>query len=175
MAVAKTLLKATAEPAMEPGTILQKVNEALAEGNNRSMFVTVFLAILNLKTGQLEYANGGHNRPFLLTEGETRELELKPGIALGAWPGSTYRTESVQLAYGDALFCYTDGVNEAFNGESDLYGMERLKEQLKQPEDDKVEATLNRIMADVSDFSGDTPQSDDITMLMVKRTRTGKG
>lgn len=168
MAVAKTLLKASAEPGMAPGEVLEKVNSALAEGNNRSMFVTVFMGILNVKTGQLAYANGGHNPPFLLDNKSLSEIPKHPGMALGAWRKATYQTASLDLQHGNSVFCYTDGITEAFNADDEQYGETRLEKTLETVPCKTAAQLIGDVMADVSGFAGDTPQSDDITMLMVR-------
>jgi len=169
MAVAKTLLKASAGPDQSPGDIMEKVNGALAEGNNRSMFVTVFLGILNLKTGRLDYTNAGHNPPLLLQGDEVIPLKSKSGIALGAWPEAEYTTQSVVLEEGCGLYCYTDGVNEAFNDSSEIYGMDRLIRKVRQHARGSAENLIKRVFEDVKAFAGQKDQSDDITMLVVKR------
>jgi len=168
MAVAKTLLKASAEPGLEPGAILEKVNAALSEGDNRSMFVTVFLGILNVVTGKLAYANGGHNRPYLLLGETVTEMDKPSGMALGAWRKALYETASLQLKPGHSVFCFTDGITEAFNSDDEPYGEDRLEQALNNTPCDSAAQLIGDIMADVSGFSGDTPQSDDITMLMVR-------
>jgi phosphoserine phosphatase RsbU/P len=169
MAVAKTLLKATAGPSQAPGAVLEKVNSALAEGNTRSMFVTVFMGILNLKTGRLDFANGGHNPPLLLQGDAVVQLKCRSGIALGAWREATYNTESILLDEEDGLFCYTDGVNEAFNDANELYGMDRMIQRVSSSKEKPSEALIKEVIDDVKAFAGETPQSDDITMLTVKR------
>jgi len=169
MAVAKTLLKATAGPSQAPGAVLEKVNSALAEGNTRSMFVTVFMGILNLKTGRLDYANAGHNPPLLLHGDEVILLKSKSGIALGAWPEAEYTTQSVVLEEGCGLYCYTDRVNEAFNDANELYGMDRMIQRVSSSKEKPSEMLIKEVIDDVKAFAGETPQSDDITMLAVKR------
>ncbi|NOY22071.1 MAG: SpoIIE family protein phosphatase [Acidobacteria bacterium] len=168
MAVAKTLLKASAGPGLSPGEILEKVNKTLAEGNNRSMFVTVFMGILDLKTGCVAYANAGHNPPLLLKGDKVALLKSKSGIALGAWPQAEYVTESLVLDDGWGLYCYTDGVNEAFNAHSEIYGMDRMVQIVKQRTGDSAKAIVKQVFEDVKTYAGDIPQSDDITMLTVK-------
>jgi len=172
MAVAKTLLKASSDPDQAPGAVLEKVNAALAEGNTRSMFVTVFLGILNLKTGRLDFANGGHNPPLLIQGNTVVQLKSRSGIALGAWQEATYSTESIQLGEGDGLFCYTDGVNEAFNDRNEIYGLDRLTQQISQGFQGSAERLVKTVFEDVKIFAGKIAQSDDITMLVVRRAHS---
>lgn len=169
MAVAKTLLKASAGPDQSPGDVMERVNGALAEGNNRSMFVTVFMGILNLKTGRLDYTNAGHNPPLLLQGDKVVELKSKSGIALGAWPEAKYKTESIVLDNDGGLYCYTDGVNEAFNDANEIYGMGRLVQRVSEGLQGSAESLIKTVFEDVKAFAGQTAQSDDITMLTVKR------
>lgn len=173
MAVSKTLLKASAEPGLEPGAILEKVNGALAEGDNRSMFVTVFMGILNVRTGGITYANGGHNRPYLLNNGDIGEIPKCSGMALGAWRKATYETASVQLKPRQSVFCFTDGVTEAFNNHDELYGEERLEQALRTLPCKSADQLIADVKSDVAGFTGDTPPSDDITLLMVRWLGTG--
>ncbi len=168
MAVAKTLLKASAEPDLDPGAILEKVNVALAEGDNRSMFVTVFMGILNVRTGNVSYANGGHNLPYLLSDKDIDAIPKCSGMALGAWRKATFETASLQLQPEQSLFCFTDGVTEAFNTDDEQYGEQRLENALRTLPCETAEQLIGDVKSNVADFTGDTPPSDDITMLMVR-------
>ena len=114
--------------------------------------------------------NAGHNPPFLLRRGGLAPLETTSGPALGAWSGAHYHTESAQLEKGEGIFCYTDGVNEAFNSTSEIYGMDRLTQLLEGETGQAAETVIGRILEDVQSFADNTAQSDDITMLMVRWT-----
>jgi len=169
MAVAKTLLKATVEADIPPDLVMERVNNALAQGNDHSMFVTVFLGVLDLGTGRLDYVNAGHNPPFLMRRNGVERLETTSGPALGGWSGAGYETRSVLVEKGEGVFCYTDGVNEAFDSSSEIYGMDRLTGILDGATGNNAEAVIREILEDVKRFAGDTDQSDDIAMLMVRR------
>ena len=130
MAMTKTLIKVIASKEVAPGEILSKVNHELAQGNDSCMFVTIFCGILNTKTGEVLYANGGHNSPLIISDGqEATFLNGKRGLVVGPVEESVYETETFFLQPGEALFLYTDGVTEAMNGEGDLFSDDRLKKR----------------------------------------------
>ena len=169
MAVTKTLLKAVAERSAEPGTILAKVNDDLAADNPSCMFVTLFLAILDMETGTLRYANAGHNPPLLLSlkDGPQWVETLEEPMA-GAMPDMTYTTRTMQLMPGDTLFMYTDGVTEAMNTNGGLYEESRLLETLTRLAGEDITTQIRGVEASVAAFAGEAEQSDDITMLAVR-------
>ena len=124
MAMSMTLLKATAREGFSPEKILSRVNDELSRDNDVNMFVTVFCGILDIETGEVAFANAGHNYPLVMKNpGETAWLKTVNGPALGVLEGATYRLESLTLGRGDTLFLYTDGVTEAMNAEEELLGM----------------------------------------------------
>lgn len=169
MAVAKTLIRAKAEPGSMPDTILSKVNAELLRDNDQCLFVTLFLAIYQRSTRTLHYANGGHNPPYLIAaDGTPSELPLLPGVALGVIEGVGYRSQQHQFAPGDAIFAYTDGVTEAVNTAGDMYGEERLIQVLAGL-GVELAATIDRgVVDDVEAFSRGAGQADDITVLTLR-------
>jgi sigma-B regulation protein RsbU (phosphoserine phosphatase) len=169
MAVAKTLIRAKAEPGGGPETILAKVNGELLRDNDQCLFVTLFLGVLERSTGVLRYANGGHNPPYLIDrDGQARPLPLRPGAALGIIEGLDYQPQQVQLAAGEALFAYTDGVTEAVNTAGEMYGEERLAEQLVRVGRESARDIDNAMMEDIARFSRGAGQADDITVLTMR-------
>ena len=103
----------------------------LRQGNDSCMFVTIFCGILNTKTGEVLYANGGHNSPLIISDGhEATFLNGKRGLVVGPVEESVYETETFSLQPGETIFLYTDGVTEAMNGEGDLFSDDRLKEEI---------------------------------------------
>jgi sigma-B regulation protein RsbU (phosphoserine phosphatase) len=169
MAVAKTLIKATALKGIDPGNILTEVNRELSQGNDSCMFVTIFCGILNAKTGVFSFANGGHNTPFLIRGGEgVAYLEGKRGLVVGAMEESAYETERINLRSGDALFMYTDGVTEAANGGGELFSDDRLKGQVIALQEKSAQEMIGGVMEEVHSFSHGAEQSDDITMMMIQ-------
>jgi sigma-B regulation protein RsbU (phosphoserine phosphatase) len=169
MAVAKTLIKATALKRIDPGKILTEVNLELSQGNDSCMFATIFCGLLNTKTGVLSFANGGHNTPFLICGGrEVTYLQGKRGLVVGAMEESAYQTERINLRSGDALFMYTDGVTEAVSGAGELFSDDRLKRQVITLRGKSVQEMIGGIMEEIHSFSHGAEQSDDITMLMIQ-------
>jgi sigma-B regulation protein RsbU (phosphoserine phosphatase) len=169
MAVTKTLIKGHATGAADPGKILSAVNDDLSDENDACMFVTVFLGILDTKTGEILYANGGHNPPVLVNaSGIAGFLDVPGDIVVGAVEGFAYQTTAATLGPDDAILLYTDGVTEAMNHRNVMFSEVRLMETLSAPGKKGVKETLSSIMEDTARFVGEAPQSDDITLLMLR-------
>lgn len=168
MAVARTELQDIAMNGGQPGDVLARTNNVLCEPNPLSLFVTVFYGILDIRHGQLTYANGGHNPPLLVDNRDARPLPLTGDTVLGVIPDLEYRNHSVKLSAAHTLFLYTDGITEAFNDRYEAFGDERLQRHLvsNQALDAKT-LTLSTIAA-VEAFIGDAEQSDDITCLTIR-------
>ncbi len=173
MMVAKTLLKSEGQRLGEPDQILSYVNNILATDNDSTMFATVFCAILNTETGELRFANAGHNAPVIMDSQGIRYLALKPGFVLGPMPDIVYKAERLTLKPGDTLLLYTDGVTEAQNTEQEFYGEEKLLNALHQAPKEDVTEMIHYIRAEVKRHTNGAPQSDDITMVALKY-RKGK-
>ena len=168
MMTAKTILKDLAESGIPVNEIFTKANEKLCENNDSGMFVTAWMGILNLKTGNLQYANAGHNPPLIKHAGGSFEyLKCRAGFVLAGMEGVRYRIGEMTLSAGDRLFLYTDGVTEATNTENNLYGEERLLEYMNQNRAVEAAALLPSLKANIDQFVGEAPQFDDITMLML--------
>jgi sigma-B regulation protein RsbU (phosphoserine phosphatase) len=134
------------------------------------MFVTMFYGILNTRTGELQFANGGHNPPYVFSaDGRVRELPRdKNGMIVGLMDGAQYQTASHTIAPGEGLMIYTDGVTEAMDPKEDFYGEERLEALLRTHGALPAEALVKRLMASVQEFAGGAEQSDDITVLTMR-------
>ncbi len=166
MSMTKTLVKAKSSRGLAPHKVLARVQEDLALNNPSMMFVTLFLAVLDLRTGDLEYCNAGHNPPCIIrADGKIYGLESGRGMALAVVDDFRYRSATVKLARGEAVFLYTDGVTEAMNGAGELFGQRRLEQALCRLAPGAGLELADRIMAGLEDFSRDVDQSDDITML----------
>jgi sigma-B regulation protein RsbU (phosphoserine phosphatase) len=168
MVIAKTLLKIHLLSCVDPAETLETVNKLLCEDNPQNMFVTVFLCTLDLPTGKLTYANGGHNAPLLSLSGEPyRFMKLAKGAPLGILEESRYTCCSLDLHAGDKLYLYTDGVNEAMNREEEQFGNDRFLEKANVcrnlPPDEFDEA----LRGELSLFMEGAEQSDDITTLAI--------
>ena len=167
MAVSKTILKNRTMMGGTPAEILEEVNNRLCEGNSVEMFVTVWLGILTLSTGELIVANGGHEYPGMrLGEEPFQLIHTKHGTALGMMEGLHYRNEQYHLQPGDAVFLYTDGIPEAINRKEQMFTEERLENVLKSTkEKDLPEEIIGSMRKAVDSFVEDAEQFDDITML----------
>ena len=179
MAVSRTLIRATGLKGMSPRDCMNYVNHLLCTESVNSMFVTVFYGMLDLETDTLHYVNAGHNPPILLRHnGSTEVFPMTDNIVLGVYDGYSFKTNSIPFLKDDTLVMYTDGVTEAFNQNNEEYGFETLhtllKEQVlgnKEVMDGKdAPARICLIIADdVNRFAGEEEQSDDITIMVVKR------
>ena len=168
MMTAKTIIKDLAESGMAVNEIFSKANEKLCENNESGMFVTAWMGILDLKTGNLQFANAGHNPPLLKrADGSFAYLKTRAGFVLAGMEGVRYRVAELTLAPGDRLFLYTDGVPEATNADNKLYGEDRLLDFMNQNSTVEAKALLQRLKANIDEFVGDAPQFDDITMLLL--------
>ena len=164
MAVTRSLFRSTSAHMKSPAAIMKAMNDTLCPGNERSMFVTFFIGILDLATGSLRFCNAGHNLPVILTN-KKAFLESRPNLPLGIMEGMDFQEEEVTLNYGDALFLYTDGLTEAENVDKELFGEDRMMAVLSQR---RISMDHLRAMeAAVREFVGEAPQSDDLTMLFI--------
>lgn len=168
MVIAKTLIKNYAQMGNEPEEVFDTVNRLLCEGNDAGLFVTSWMGILDLESGELKYANAGHNPPLIKrSEGKFEYLRSRPGFVLAGMDTTRYRQNMITLKPGDRIFLYTDGVTEATDSEGRLYGEERLVSLLNRCQTDTAEVTLRNLKMDIDSFVGSAPQFDDITMLML--------
>ena len=171
MMTAKTIIKDLAESGAAVNEIFTKANEKLCESNESGMFVTAWMGILDLTTGCLKFANAGHNPPLLRRAGGDFEyLKTRAGFVLAGLSGVKYRAGELTLSPGDRLFLYTDGVTEATDTESRLYGEDRLIGFMNRNADVKAIELLHALKANIDEFVGEAPQFDDITMLMLDYT-----
>lgn len=171
MALTRTLVRAASLEEASPADVMARVNDLLVPDAHAGMFVTAIYAVLSLETGELAYANAGHNLPLLLRS-RTQELEQleRGGMALGVLEGIRLEEHSVFLEPGDYLIFYTDGVTEAFSAEGEIYGVERLWETVRKVgKTDLAQTALDAIDNSVIDFVGDTALSDDLTLLVLYR------
>jgi sigma-B regulation protein RsbU (phosphoserine phosphatase) len=169
MAVSRTLIRAIAMKKSSPADCLQQVNDILARENVRSMFVTIFYGVLDWRTGELEYCNGGHNPPFYIArDGRVAFLEKIGGLALGLVEGSTYQARKMVLQPGEALFLYTDGITEAMDGANNEFSEARLQDFLQQAQAASAAEMIRGAVDAVRAFAGEAPQADDITALAIK-------
>ena len=172
MSVTSTLLRTMARHYRTPEEILQQVNDALVVQNPRCMFVTMLCIILDPATGIVMCANAGHPSPVLVRPGAAPTLaQTKTGMVVGFMPGSDIGTTTIELQPGDALVLYSDGVSEAYNAADQMFEESGLLECLKQAGGQSAGEMAATVMKAVHRFAGDHPQSDDITIVTVRRAR----
>ena len=165
MAVTRTQYRTLATHYDSPSQIVTHINDGMSDLNdNNNMFVTFFCGVLDMKTGVLKYCNAGHNAPYILTDA-IRELDVKSNLPLGILEGMVYEEQEVTLHYDDALFLFTDGLNEAENATFDQFGDERIRAVLHTRRD--AEHHLKAMQQAVADFRGEAEQNDDLTMLFI--------
>jgi len=170
MVTCRTLLETMAnEGITDPGEILSRVNTEIARKNEALLFVTVFYAVLDVRTGELKYANAGHNPPYMLHgEGRVEELRENPSLALGLKDPYHYRTGTLIMQPGDCFFVYTDGVTEAQDTQLDIFTAARMEQVLAKGVQAPMKELVVQVVAAVKEFVGDAPQSDDITIVAVR-------
>lgn len=167
MVIAKTLIKNRTQMGGTPAEILADVNEQLCEGNEAGLFVTVWLAIIEIATGKGIAANAGHEYPALKRkDGSFELLKNRNSPAVAIMEGIQYREREFELKTGDRLFLYTDGVPEATNTENELYGTDRMIETLNRDTGRPLPQVLQMLKEDIDSFVGEAPQFDDVTMLV---------
>ena len=172
MMVSRTLMKGTAIGENDPAKCLEEVNQLLVESNEQSMFVTVFYGSFDPATGIMEYANAGHNLPYVVkANGDVHPIECDSGLVLAVMPGFEFPGGSIQLEPGDVVFFYTDGITEAMDEEGVEFGDDELAAVLEEVAGSSA-ATFNRKAVEaVQEHAGEAAQSDDITCLTLKFLR----
>jgi len=169
MAVTRSLLRAEFKINRDPGQVLARLNETLADHNDSCMFVTLFCALVDLSDRTVTYANAGHNPPLWRhADGRVDWLDSPLGVAAGAVGGMEYESGHVRLAPGDSLLLYTDGVNEAVDKVDRPFGNERLLAHLRHSGSLSCQAALDGLLAAIRAHAGEAEQFDDITMLMFR-------
>lgn len=170
MAVSRTLIRATGIRGGKPSECIAYSNKLLAAESVDSMFVTVFYGILNVNTGEVTFCNAGHNPPYLMkSDGTVEPLPIMNDPMVGAIDGLDYHDGTLQLEHGDSIVLFTDGVTEAVNKDFEEFGDSRLKKTLEGVTRQSCQQTIETVKADVAAFVGEAEQSDDITILALKR------
>ena len=166
MMKSKTLIKSLAETGASASEILRQANVGLCDGNDAEMFVTAWIGLYDLATGTLQCANAGHEYPAVYRAGKGFELyKDKHGMVLGAMDMGRYKEYTIELKAGDRIFVYTDGVTEATNANTELFGTDRLEEALNKNSGVEASKFLASMKNEIDGFVGKAQQFDDITML----------
>jgi len=168
MAITRTLLRANTDKHSTVNEVITAMNNELCLENDNAMFVTLFLGILNVKTGELSFCNAGHNYPFIRnTDGKVSELKMTHGTPLGAMPDIDFESTEMQFSSGDHMIMYTDGVSEAIDVDENQYTEQRIMRKLSGMEKASPERITRAIIDDLNIFVGKADQFDDITMLVI--------
>ena len=168
MVIAKTIIKNQALTGEPLAQVFDRANDQLCENNGEGLFVTAFMGLLDINSGDFTFVNAGHNAPLLRRRGgEYEYLKMDPGFVLAGLEGMRYESDRLRLEPGDTLFLYTDGVTEALDPNEELFGEDRLKAALNRDEakELKMNELLPYIRAALRKFADDAEQADDITML----------
>ncbi|MBD0400687.1 SpoIIE family protein phosphatase [Flammeovirga sp. EKP202] len=172
MAMTKSLLRSVAITERSTSQIITHVNTEIAKENKNNMFVTIFLGLLNIKTGEFTYTNAGHNPSYILSENnEAVKLTERHGPVVGALEGFEYNESTLQLTSGQLIFAYTDGVTEAQNIQRELYSDEKLLGLLESIKGQSLMSIVDTVIQDVELHEKGSEQADDITVLSVKYSK----
>lgn len=170
MALSRTMIRTVALSGSPPAATLERANELILKDSNAKIFLSAFYAILETGSGRLTYTSAGHNWPLWLPAGseECQQLHAR-GILLGVMEEISLEERTVQVAPGDTLVFYTDGITEAMNSKNELFGEERLRAAVRSRAGATTDQILEAIVAAVHIFVGSAPQADDYTIVVVKR------
>jgi serine phosphatase RsbU (regulator of sigma subunit) len=174
MVISKTLCKSVAlrdgADFMQLGKLISQANKEIARDNPEMLFVTAFMGIINLTTGELIFCNAGHERPLLVApKCKPRELSEASGPPISIMDDTEYETFTYRLSSEEFICIFTDGVTEATNSEQELFGKERLIQGLSEvSEADSAQTVLSKVCGQVKSFVGDEEPADDLTMLVVR-------
>ena len=169
MVIAKTLIKNHAQLGESPAEILNNVNRQLCEGNEAELFVTVWLAVIEISTGRGLAANAGHEHPVIRrADGSYELIVYRHSPAVATMDGIRFREHPFELYPGDSLFVYTDGVPEATDANNSMFGNDRMLAALNRDPDASPDKLLHTVRGEIDAFVGDAPQFDDITMMGFK-------
>jgi sigma-B regulation protein RsbU (phosphoserine phosphatase) len=172
MAVTRSLFRNVAAHTSEPDRIAAALNEVLSEGNETNMFVTAFVGILDLGNGQMRYCNAGHDAPLLVGQG-VGMVPCDANLPLGVMPGYRYTLQELTIERGTTIFLYTDGLNEAEDADHVQFGIQRVQnvaERLLEAGKNQPVTMVKQMAEEVHNFVGEAEQSDDLTMLAIRRS-----
>ena len=168
MAVIKTLFKAIAGRVQNPGEILSTVNREICRDNDSQMFTTLFCGILDTRTGEIRYSNGGHNPPYHLSRAGVQQVPKTGGRVLGLLEETTYAGSRLVLGPGETLLLYTDGVTEALDPAEQFFSERRLESILTQINFASAREQIEHLTREITLFAAGAEQADDITTLAIR-------
>jgi serine phosphatase RsbU (regulator of sigma subunit) len=172
MAFSRAIIRTEAATSRNPATVLARSNRQIVRDNRSKLLLSAFYCTLNIHTGHLVYASAGHNWPLWLraATGECQELAAR-GIVLGAFNDIPLEEHQIGVAPDDLIVFYTDGVSEAMNSRGQMFGQERLRSILMDNASGSADQVCQAVLKALENFTGDTPPSDDMTLLVAKRQR----
>jgi len=170
MGVIHSLFRAFSAHENNPARIMQSINEVSCQGNDTTIFVTLYIGVLDLPTGHLRYCDAGHDAPIFIENGKLRKEECIPHLPVGVFDAVKYGTQETQLEPGSTIFLYTDGLTEAKNIARKLFGIKRIEEVLIANSHLQPQQLLEAVSDKVHEFVGDAEQSDDLTLLAIHYT-----
>ena len=169
MAQATRLFRTLATQRMMPAEIATRMNAALSgEDNEHGMFVTMFIGLVNMVTGHLDFCNAGHNPPVLKDGSDISFIEMLPNAPIGLWPGLEFEGEEIDTIKGKSLFIYTDGLNEAENRQQEQFGDNRLLDILSNMHFESARHVIDHLQEEVANFRDGAEPNDDLTMMCLK-------
>ena len=173
MAQATRLFRTLATQHMMPADIANQMNEALTEDNEQGMFVTMFIGLADLNSGKLDFCNAGHNSPLVIeptADGKTyaRFMHMLPNAPIGMWPMLKFQGEVIDNIKGQRLFIYSDGLNEAEDGELQQFGNDRLKEILTSRPFENAKDLIETLREAVEEHRKGADPNDDLTMMCLE-------
>ena len=163
MAVTRNLFRVVAQQELPPAEIARQINDTLSEDNDQGMFVTMFIGVINLKTGEMSYCNCGHNPPVI----EDEFMQMEPNVPMGLFTGFEFVDECIDNVENKMILLYTDGLNEAENEAHEQYGDDRLLAYMQQHAE-TAKTTINDLLESVAQHVAGAEPSDDLTMLCFK-------
>ena len=170
MATSMALIRSNVQAGGDLDKAMEKANRELSANNSMKYFVTVWIGVINLRTGDVTYVNAGHNPPFIRKGGKYEMLRSQPDFVFGRKKRMSYNRHHLHLDVGDGIFLYTDGVTEAARTDGDMFKEGRLEKSLSSVADAGPAETIAKVKSDVSDFVGSADQSDDMTMMSIVYT-----
>ncbi len=181
MSMTQAVFRTIATKVDDPSLIVEGMNTMASRGNTTGMFATLFVGVLDLATGRLSYCNAGHEKPIIVTGKDMRYLSMTANVPIGIVEGKEYKTQKADIAAGDMILLYTDGLTEAMNAGEELFGLKRVESAIcgdvGMNADDKnrelpafagPQQLLDTMSHAVSEFVNGAEQSDDLTMLVIK-------
>ena len=170
MANLQSVLKDLPHQNPSPSFCVTRSNDIINRVSSSGKFITLFLGLLDMNEHKLIYSNAGHEYPYLMRNGNTERLKTG-GIPIGIMAGSTYEEQEYDVKPGDVLLVFSDGVNDATNEKDDYFSEKRLEELVSTYREQNPKQIIDKVCNEISTFTGDTPQFDDITLMIIKRLK----